>query len=570
MGTIDHNMARRRIEVRGHYEDRFEIKESDPSRRWDPKEKIWWFGDTALTAINIAKALPNYERSLAFQALLPDITEDQGTGCDLNMADIPEYPFDSKTTPWQHQIEGVSLIEAREACLLFWEMGTGKTKCVVDWICNYYGDKPILIACPRTVCRVWEKEFRRHGCREAQVLILGKSSTSRDAEDIRKMLRRAVTSPQVIVGNFERLWRGDLATEIKSRQWALIVADEIQRIKSPGGKASRFMSSLRGNAEKRVGLSGTPMPNGPLDAYSVFRFLDTGLFGTSFTRFRARYAVMGGFKGYEVKGYQRKEELQERMAIMTHRVRKDEVLDLPDIMHEELTVDLTPGTSRVYKQMETDYVADVESGVVTASNVLSRLLRLQQIASGFLPVEDKPVERLGTEKSDALADLLEDLPADEPIVVFCRFKDDLREIHRVADQVGRQSHELSGGRRELEEWQEASSGEVLAVQIQAGGVGVDMTRARYCAYYSLGFSLGDYEQSLARIHRSGQDRKCTYYHIVARGTVDRQVYGALRDKANVIDSVTAALGKPSLLPVPPPPPTPEPEPLSVEATEMPF
>ena len=142
-----------------------------------------------------------------------------------------------------------------------------------------------------------------------------------------------------------------------------------------------------------------------------------------------------------------------------------------------------------------------------------------------------------------MADILEDLPADEPVAVFGRFRSDLEAVHAAAKSVGRQSLELSGRRKELEDWQ-AGKAPILAVQIQAGGVGIDLTRCgdqncAYVLYLSTGHNLGDYEQSLARVHRPGQERTVFYYHILAKDTIDERIFKALRARKNVVESILA-------------------------------
>ena len=137
---------------------------------------------------------------------------------------------------------------------------------------------------------------------------------------------------------------------------------------------------------------------------------------------------------------------------------------------------------------------------------------------------------------------MSDLPVTEPVVVFCRFRADLEEVRAAAAELGRPYAEVSGTTKELERWQ-AGDATILGVQIQSGGLGIDCTRAAYAFYYSLGFSLGDYEQSLARLRRPGQTRCVRYYHLVARHTVDEQVYAALRDRRVVVDAVMEKLTK---------------------------
>ena len=280
------------------------------------------------------------------------------------------------------------------------------------------------------------------------------------------------------------------------------------------------------------------MPHSPLDIYAQFRSLDPKIFGWSFVAFRKRFAVMGGFQNKQVTAYQNMPDLQARMARITVQADRS-VLDLPDATHQRRVVDLSPKARRMYAEMESDFCTSVREGEVTAANALVKLLRLQQMTSGRVTVEtdtDSSLVKVDDAKEKALVDLLTDLPADEPVVIFGRFRADIASAHAAAKAVGRASLELSGQRRELKEWQQGVA-PVLAVQIQSGGTGIDLTRAAIVCFLSTGFSLGDYEQALARNHRPGQTRNVSYYHFVARDTVDEQVYGALRARKQVVEAV---------------------------------
>lgn len=281
------------------------------------------------------------------------------------------------------------------------------------------------------------------------------------------------------------------------------------------------------------------MPNNPLDLWAQMRFVEPGLFGLSFVTFRARYARMGGWQGRQVIGFRDSEDLNRRFYSVAHRVEKRDVLDLPPVTHERRTVELGARARAVYDDIESAFVARVGDGTITVSNALTELLRLQQITGGAVGTDEGELVEVGTEKREALKGLLADLPPGEPVVVFARFLHDVDAAREVAEEVDREAFEISGRRKELAEWQRSDTGDVLAVQINSGGVGIDLTRAAYCVYLSLGFSLGDYEQSVARLDRQGQTRPVTYYHILARDTVDQKVYGALRSKRRVVEAVLA-------------------------------
>jgi len=178
-----------------------------------------------------------------------------------------------------------------------------------------------------------------------------------------------------------------------------------------------------------------------------------------------------------------------------------------------------------------------------------KLLRLQQITGGCVPTDDDTIHRIDSSKQKLLADVLEDIGTDradgfeasgEPVVVFCRFVADLLAVHEVCEQLKLTSLELSGKRDELKRWQ-AGEAQVLAVQIDAGSEGVDFTRARYSIFYSVGYSLGKYDQARKRTHRPGQTKPVTHIHLIARGTVDVKVMRALEKRADIVQSILAEI-----------------------------
>lgn len=227
------------------------------------------------------------------------------------------------------------------------------------------------------------------------------------------------------------------------------------------------------------------------------------------------------------------------MRTITCRIAKD-VLDLPPQTHVTYRCTLSTEAQRVYRDLEEDFIAQVQNGIVTAANAMVKLLRLQQVAGGWVKTDDGQHHRVDSAKQDLLQDTLEDIGPQEAVVVFCRFHADLDAVHAAAEALGCQSLELSGRRDELKRWQDGEA-QVLAVQIGAGGVGVDLTRARYSIYYSLSFSLGEYDQALSRVHRPGQTRPVEHIHLVVRNTVDDKIMRALEKRAEVIQAILAEL-----------------------------
>jgi len=453
----------------------------------------------------------------------------------------------TKSSPppmWEHQQAAVDFASSREGTMLSMAMGTGKSRCAIELLDHEaWGCKVALIVAPLAVCPAWIKQFENYAKRPWRVLMLNKGTTAKRAKLLKQQvdLCRMTGVPLAVVVNYEALTRSIKMYETaRSINWCALICDECHKVKGSDGKGQTMtrMYRIAAKIPRRLGLTGTPMPHSPLDVWGQFRVLMPEVFGERYWPFKIRYAQlqnMGAFK--KVVGFNRLDELSEIVAKNSYECSSS-VLDLLPARHEMIEVELDKETYALYAALQLDFVAEVEGGVITASNALTKLLRLQQITGGVGAAEtlegDIVPTRVGNEKLEALHAILDG--TDEPVVVFTRFTADIDGVREICEKSGWSFCELSGKRNQLAEWQEGK-GRVLGVQIQAGGVGVDLTRARYCVYYSVNWSLGDYEQSLARVHRPGQTRNVVYYHLIAKDTVDGQVYTALRHKKDIVETV---------------------------------
>jgi len=443
---------------------------------------------------------------------------------------VETHELRSKTQPWACQKLAYDFMWDLKGGMLALEMGVGKTKVAIDLLANRGADR-VLIVCPRSVIPVWPREFAKHSTVDFRVLMLRDGLVAKRAGQ----LEHALTirgEPLAVVVNYEAVWREPIANIVMNTAWDYVVADEVHRLKAPGGKQSIFMSRLRLRAKQRLGLTGTPLAHSPLDAYGQYRFLDPGIFGTSFVRFRSHFAIMGGFQGKQVVGFQNEAEFSRKFYSIAVRVMADDVLDLPEATDVNRYCELSPEARKIYKSLEKDFYAEVQGGQVSISNALTKLLRLQQITSGYVKKDDGDLAAVDTSKLALFLDVLDEIPPDEPVVVFCRFWADMDAIAGVCDSTA----ELSGRRNDLESWQ-CGDKRILIAQIQAGSEGNDFTRSRYQIYFSVGFSLTNYQQSRRRILRPGQMRKVLYVHLIAEDTVDEKVYKALQEKRDIIEYI---------------------------------
>jgi len=528
---------------------------SIPGARWDAGRRVWTFPATPAIARRIAESLaPSWDD-------IPEQVQMLLLRSSLN----GDGPHIEQPGLWPHQQRAAAMIVHRGSVLVAHDMGTGKTRTTIATIQHLAESdsqfRRILIVGPKSALHVWQEQFKLYWnasiVYSLTVVDRGAMKTRAKSAAAKKAVAQLNRAVFVLVVNYEAVWRGELGKWIEKQAWHMIVCDEVHRIKSHDrkAKASPFIAKLGDWRTWRVGLSGTPLPHSPLDAWAIFRFLDVGIFGTSFSRFRDRYAVMGGYRppgatgGVEIKGWKNMDEFNRLFHSITDHVRSEDVLHLPEQIHERRIVDLSPAARRIYDDLERDMIAQVKDGVVTAANALAKLLRLQQITGGCANIETAPgvneLRRIDYAKRDALIDLIGDLSRGEPLVVFCRFHADLDAVTQAAAKTERRCWELSGRVKQLPEWKrdaENGVGAILAAQIQAGGLSVDMSVARYCVYYSLGFNLGEYEQSLKRLHRPGQRRNVTYIHLLARNTVDGVVYRTMQARKDVVEAVLSYLG----------------------------
>jgi len=540
MGAASVSVLNGRIHLKTEYKFKDRCK-AIPCARWNPEGRAWTYPASPAVAIEIVNQFGQVDTDKNFDELVEQsllINKVQNIKQSEDLPDIPNTKF----KPWLHQKKAFWFSKDLRAAMLALDMGTGKTKITIDIINNREDIKKVLVLCPKSVISVWGKEINKHSVINVNTLCLCENNQIKiKTEQAKTFLNSSIDGKQVVVINYEAAWREPFSSFALSQKWDLVILDESHKIKAPGGAASRFCAKLGTVAKNRICLTGTPMPHSPLDIYAQYRFLDPGIFGTNFGKFKERYAIMGGYQNYEIKGYKNQTELNEKMFKIAFRVTKD-ILELPEYVDIEREVTLGERAQALYKEMESNFYAEIEDGTIaTAANALTKLLRLQQITSGFLKNDDLTISQIDNNKQNVLAEVIDDIPTNEAIVVFCRFQNDLNIVKKIVEESKRKFAELSGRKNELQKWQNGEA-DVIGVQIQTGGVGIDLTRACYAIYYSLGFSLGDYEQSRARVHRPGQERSVKYIHLVAKNTVDEKVYEALSERKDVIENILKIKG----------------------------
>jgi SNF2 family DNA or RNA helicase len=448
---------------------------------------------------------------------------------------------------WQNQQEAMEFAIAHPSCMLNMDMGTGKTRVAIDTIFALPSTRRILVVCPKAVVPVWRENLTKFAP-EGRWACWDKATGSVKAkkEDLEKWLHSVTGSvKQFVVMNYDCVWRDPMGDFIRKHFFDTVILDESHRAKAAGSKVSKYLALLGKYTQRKMCLSGTPMANSPLDVYGQYRFLDPTIFGTNHARFLQEYAVMGGPELRFIVGFKNQKRLNEKFASIAYTCKMSDVagrLKLPEALPPiSKYVQLPSKDLRTMKELNKEFVAECGTGHVVVNNVIVKLVRLQQITSGFCITKEsvfdnEQEQELNMAKEDMLSEILQDLDPKENVVVFCIFKHDLEAIRRAARTNDRKDFELSGAENTLDDWKKSEGG-VIAVQIQAGSEGVDMTKANHAVYFSMPHSLAMYEQSKARLYRPGQTRPVSFLHLIAENTIDESLYRSLVRKKDIIEAI---------------------------------
>ena len=231
------------------------------------------------------------------------------------------------------------------------------------------------------------------------------------------------------------------------------------------------------------------------------------------------------------------DDFLKKLHSVAFRVTKAECLDLPEITEEVRTVELEKDAAKIYDSIESDSYAEMDESEVTTANILTRMLRLSQITGGHLTDDGGVVNAVSGAKLNALSDIIDTAIAeDKKIVVMARFVPELDDIQELLEKKKIGYAVVRGGVKdrdsEIHRFQYDEKCRVFVGQIAAAGLGITLTAASTMVFYSLDYSMSNFEQAKARIHRAGQVEKCHYIYLVCKDTIDSKVLYALRKKIN--------------------------------------
>lgn len=498
---------------------------------------------------------------------------------------ITPQDFEYKTQPYDHQHEGFLMSRDETDFALLMEMGTGKTKIILDtaaylWQLGHINF--LLVVAPNDVHKNWvTKEIPKHlpdWC-ERRVCIWTGTMKAEQWKNFWNLWDAEYKGLRILVVNIEafqvaqKFWRPHISKMDKKKpKWGpvirklvnafdvMAVVDESTRIKTPGIKTSKRCHGMRKHVKYARILTGTPITKSPLDAYSQFMFLGWQYLGfTNFWPFKNRYAEWerriiehkdGRTSDFlQLKGFCHLEELQENIAKCSFRVLKKDCLDLPEKTYLRRLHEMEPEQKRIYNRIQEEALIEIQNETVSVKNILVKLLRLQQVIGGFVPADKEGnVESIfenpeHNPRVKSLLNLIEE-NGQAKMIIWARFRAEIEMITKLLNKLypGRACSFYGGTKKDDRE--AAIDGfmgdrfDWFVANQQSGGYGLTLTAASYAAYYSNDYSLERRLQSEDRIHRIGQNWPCTYIDFEVEGTQDTRIIEAYLAKKELADLIT--------------------------------
>ena len=467
-----------------------------------------------------------------------------------------KYKF--KTPPYKHQLKALEMSWTKPYFALFMEMGTGKSKVLLDNIAMLYDAGKIngaLIVAPKGVVGTWYKqEIPAHLPNHIEnMTVLWQANITKGQSRKLGNLFKTGEELHILIMNveaFSTVKGVEFAAKFLSCHNSLMAIDESTTIKNPDAKRTKNICKLSTHTKYRRILTGSPITKSPLDLYKQCEFLYPELLGHgSYYTFRTRYAVMktanfGGRSVQIVVGYRNLGELSEKLKPFSYRVLKDDCLDLPAKTYMKRIVKLTPEQEKIYGQMKRLALAEMEGKMMSTATVLTQLMRLQQINCGHFTADDGTIKDIKNNRIPVLLDTLEEIQG--KVVIWGHYQYDVETIvEHLKKEYGDNSVVTYYGLTPMDQRQDniqkfqdpKSTVRFLVGTTQTGGYGITLTAASTMIYYSNGYDLEKRQQSEARIDRIGQHFPMTYIDLMVEATIDERIVKALRKKVNIASQI---------------------------------
>ncbi len=465
------------------------------------------------------------------------------------------YKF--KLKPYKHQLTALEKSWNKETYAYFMEMGTGKTKVLIDNMSMLYDKGKVngaLIIAPKGVVKTWyEQELPTHLPNHIEnVTVLWQSNITKKQQEKLETLYEIGTALHILIMNVEALStkKGvDFAAKFLNSHSTLMAIDESTTIKTPSARRTKNIIKLGRMSKYRRIMTGSPVTKNPLDLYTQCEFLDPWILDfTSYYAFRNRYAEMktlhlSGRSIQVVHKFQNLNELSETLKNFSYRVLKEDCLDLPDKVFVKRHIALTPDQRKIYEEMKKQAIAHMNGKVASTLTVLTQLMRLQQITCGHFVADDGTTQGVSSNRLKELMDVLEE--TEGKAIIWAHWQRDvnsiIEEVNKVygpgsiVDYYGVTPQEER--QPNIKKFQDDPKCRFMVGTPSTGGYGITLTAANTVIYYSNGYDLEKRLQSEDRAHRIGQKKTVTYVDLIAEDTVDEKIVQSLRKKINIASQV---------------------------------
>jgi SNF2 family DNA or RNA helicase len=465
------------------------------------------------------------------------------------------YKF--KTKPYAHQMTALEKSWNKESYAYFMEMGTGKTKVLIDNLAMLYDKGKVdgaLIIAPKGVIGTWyNQEIPTHLPDHIEnVTVLWQPLIKKKQQNNLDQLFKSDSKLHILIMNVEALSTSkgtEFAASFLRTHNTMMAVDESTTIKNSAAKRTKNILNLSKSSKYKRIMTGSPVTKNPLDLYSQCEFLDPWLLNfQSFYAFRNRYAEMKtiharGRSIQIVSCFKNIGELSDKLKEFSYRVLKEDCLDLPDKIYVKRNVVLTPEQAKLYQEMKSTALAVLNGKQTTTVTVLTQLMRLHQITCGHFTADDGSTQIVKSNRIDELMNVLEEVEG--KAIIWANYQKDMSEIKKtIIEKYGEESVVDYYGLTPQDErqpninrFQGDPECRFFIGTPSTGGYGITLTAANTVIYYSNGYDLEKRLQSEDRAHRIGQKKSVTYVDLISEKTVDEKIVKALRKKIDIASEV---------------------------------
>ena len=465
------------------------------------------------------------------------------------------YKF--KLKPYKHQLTALEKSWNKQTYAYFMEMGTGKTKVLIDNMSMLYDKGKIdgaLIIAPKGVVKTWyEQELPTHLPNHIEnVTVLWQPNITKKQQEKLESLFEIETALHILVMNVEAFSTEKgikFASKFLNSHKVLMAIDESTTIKTPTAKRTKNIINLGKYSKYRRIMTGSPITKNPLDLYTQCEFLDPYLLNhSSYYAFRNRYAEMKtmhirGRSIQVVHAFQNLGELSEKLKNFSYRVLKEDCLDLPPKNWIKRHITLSKEQQKVYDQMKKTALATLNGKVTSTMTVITQLMRLQQITCGHFVADDGTTQEIKNNRITELMDVLDE--TEGKAIIWGHWQkdiqnivDEIEKVHGPGSAVSYYGLTPQEERQDnIRKFQSDPKCRFMVGTPSTGGYGITLTAANTVIYYSNGYDLEKRLQSEDRAHRIGQKKSVTYVDLICEDTVDEKIVKALKDKINIASEV---------------------------------